>query len=566
MPNASESLQPDLVLPNKTVSTPVKAQRLVKPVEAVTPDNDIQKPFRETTTPVVKNVPNVPKNNTPSETVNFSKENPGRQRELSTASEADPTGFKILKVHPANEKPSLNSDDESSQITPTQTESSATPAFNHKELDKTLQLDQPLPTKSNSETSESTPRLTSPSDETLVKQAAPVAMPVSSNKGPVVPEPKNFIVLSNADSENTIIPKTVNAATNIVQPVNVKKPKSRWVKANPHGFRGRWHFHDKAPPKGSGLEIGNASSTVNASISNNSIVEGSTVPQQPQTQNNNSLSSNINSSNLTSSTSQTQVQNVGNTQDVNKKGTEIHNATAGNGGVAQAGHSHQNVKSDQKMPHVPVHRPVTVKAVNKNIPPIKEELAHPVKSAQSTPAVTQKIQQNQHNLPKLKVQNIQPRNLPAQQQQLAAGENIPFRSVDYNNGNDINTAISEIVRIQNQQLEATLSQFLNQHISQKYEAKIQKLESQLKSQAESDSKIQRLEKRVEELEQALKERDAKCNPSQFAAQNRKIKRLELEKKQLEDSNLLLKSQVENRDKDFLEYNEDDVEESSQPLN
>ena len=132
--------------------------------------------------------------------------------------------------------------------------------------------------------------------------------------------------------------------------------------------------------------------------------------------------------------------------------------------------------------------------------------------------------------------------------------------------NDINTAISEIVRIQNQQLEATLSQFLNQHISQKYEAKILKLESQLKSQADSDSKIQRLEKRVEELEQALKERDAKCNPSQFAAQNRKIKRLELEKKQLEDSNLLLKSQVENRDKDFLEYNEDDEEESSQPLN
>ena len=201
-------------------------------------------------------------------------------------------------------------------------------------------------TKSNSETSESTPRLTSPSDETLVKQEKPV-MP--SNKGPVLPEPKNFIVLSTADSENTIIHKSVDAKAPIIQPVNVKKPKSRWVKANPHGYRGRWHFHDKAPPKGSGLEIGNASSAVNASISNNSIVEGSTVPQQQsQAQNNSGLSSNINSSNLTSSNSQTQVQNSGNTQDVNKKGTEIHNATVGNGGAMQTGHAHQHVKSDQK--------------------------------------------------------------------------------------------------------------------------------------------------------------------------------------------------------------------------
>lgn len=112
MPNASEPLQPDPVIPNLNVSTPVKAQRVAKPVETVTPDHDIQKPFRETTTPVVNNVPAVNKNNTPSETGNFSKEPQPRQRELSTASEADPTGFKILKVHPANEKPSLNSDDE----------------------------------------------------------------------------------------------------------------------------------------------------------------------------------------------------------------------------------------------------------------------------------------------------------------------------------------------------------------------------------------------------------------------------------------------------------------------
>lgn len=555
--------------PTVNVSTPVKPVSTKQGLtEATTPDSNIQKPFQKNDTPKaprVNSVPVVTNNITPVPSIvndtpiTSIKE---RQRsEVSTTSEADPTGFKILKVHPANEKPSLNSDDESSQVTPTHTESSTTPTLSQKLQDKTLQLDnpqQPLFQKCGSEGSESTPRLISPSDETIVKP-----MPLAANqlKAAGVATDRNFIVLSNANSENTVIQKI-----QIVQPVQVsqnpatKKPKSRWVKANPHGTRGRWTFHDKQPPKGNFSDI----SSVNASISNNSINDGRETNTLTQ-------SSNQISSNLTSSNSTTQVQNVGVSQDVNKKNSsantssEIHNVQGQR--VQQTALGQQQAqqtqgRTDQKMPHVPIHRPVTVKAVpHKNIPPIAEENTVPVKAAQSTPQLT-----SAQPAMKLKVQLPPSRNASAQER-LAAGEQVPRHiSVDLSNSNDISTSISDIIRIQHQHLEAMLTSFVSQHISQKYEAKINYLESQLKNQAEAESKIQKLEKRIEELEACIKERDLKCNPSQFAAQNRKIKRLELEKKQLEDSNLLLKSQVENRDKDFLEYHDEEEDVNCQGHN